>query len=676
MFHAALPQVLLELRRQHRGKENLELMKFVSKYVSTVGGATEAQYDQTATFFVSGIKNLITSTNPLCTRTLQSLAKDFIHEYDIQHKMLFSIMECMAAKHGRRWKDLGSFHPQNTIVNQNTELKAALMAGKLTFTAAEWELFDIEFLEQTNCVEVGDRIFQVDRSKIDPKQQMAPVEVLHDIVLAAMDNYSTDANMMVMSLFLLRCLHQLPWQSSFQKDTYEVHAIRAFKLVVGAMLQFAGDLEIQKSAFKASVHLSRSLKPGAAYKLLFRGGNDVLVTAVATMRRFPECAEIQHNGAVLIVLDSHKVPNAEPLHPERIKYQNRIFTGLGKTLVQFCVEESNPTFTMLTCDVLKSFFKTRIAIMTEMKLYISFFVWVLIKWDGVSEEHFKVRDTAISALIRFFGAKDKPPFTDLERAQHRDSMRKFINNHDMNKAKSEIVNKEWLGQRILSYMCPYSSISKIRDNSDRFCQSILLLCELCQDSNESRKKFIYESNGINMCLAIARYFVGKGSEDDMDVAVHAIDLLTSLYTQINCGVEKAVSPVMWLTANASCFASSYLHDISLSRDSNTAEPSDTARLISSQSGCTLISVLQDIMRVVGAPQILLQSCMVTLAAVTMLPENAQCIDTNLIQSIYGQDTTNCSRRILEDNAKLILLHCRSKRDGTMELGHVDTVADK
>ena len=673
MFQNVLPQVLLQLRRQPGGKENLNLWKFVSIFASRIGRVTDEQYGGALRFFASELKNLITSNHLACTKTLASLAKEFEYEYDVQHAVLFAIMECLATKHGENWKDLGTLNRYNTRLEENDELNAALLAGKLTFTTAEWELLDIQILEQTHCVEVGDSVFQVDMSKIDTTKNMAPVEVLHNIILNAMVNYDTNINTMVMCLFLLECLHQDPWYSAFKKDTYEVHAIRAFKLLILAMMHFAGDLEIQKSAFKACVHLSRNMQPGATYKVLSHGGHDLVVAVVATMRRFPTCVDIYYNGAQLIILDARKVPDAEPLHPERIKYQNSILKGLDKLLVKNCTTECEILFTELTCNVLKRFFNTRIVIMTQMQMYIGFFMWVFIEWDEVTPDHFALRDRAIFALIEYFEAKDKAPFTNLERAQHRDAMRKFINTYDMNQTKSEVVKQEWLGARILSYMCPYSTISDIRENTDRVCASILLLCELCQDSNESRKLFIYESNGINMCLTMARYFVERGSDDDMDIAVYVIDLLTSLYTQINCEVEKEVSPVILLTANASCFAVSYLHDIALPRYSNTAEASNASRHISSQSGTTLISVLQDIMRVAGVPQILLQSCMVTLAAVTILSENAKCIDTDLIQSIYQQDKITPSRQILNDKAQLILQHCRSSET---DLRSVNTLPDQ
>jgi len=673
MIEAVLPQVLLQLRRQPGGKENLNWWKFVSKVVSRMGRVTDEQYTGTLRFFASELKNLITSNHPACTRTLASLAKEFEYEYDVQHSVLFAIIECLAAKHGENWRDVGTFNPHNTRLDETAELNAALLAGKLTFTTAEWELLDIQILEQTHCVGVGDKFFQVDFSKIDTTKNMASVEVLHNIILNAMVNYDTNINTMVMCLFLLECLHQDPWYSAFKKDTYEVHAIRAFQLIVLAMMHFVGDLEIQKSAFKACVHLSRNMQPGATYKVLSHGGHDLMVAVVATMRRFPTCVDIYYNGATLIILDARKIPNAEPLHPERIKHHNSIFKGLDKLLLEICVAECEISFTELTCNVLKKFFQTRIVIMTRMQMYISFFVWVFIEWDDVKPHHFALRDTAIFSLLHYFEAKDKAPFTNLERAQHRDAMRKVIDKHDMNQTNSEIVKQEWLGARILSYMCPYSTISDIRENTDRLCVCILLLCELCQDSNESRKLFIYDSNGINMCLEMARYYVERGSQDDMDVAVHVIDLLTSLYTQINCEVEKQVSPVILLTANAPCFASSYIHDIALPRYSNAAEASNTSRHISLQSRSTLISVLQDIMRVAGVSQILLQSCMVTLAAVTILPENAKCIDTDLIKSIKHQGKITVLSQILKDKAKLILKHCRSSKT---DLRPVNTLPDQ
>ena len=210
----------------------------------------------------------------------------------------------------------------------------------------------------------------------------------------------------------------------------------------------------------------------------------------------------------------------------------------------------------------------------------------------------------------------------------------------MNQLKPDIVQTEWLGQRILSYMCPYSNIPMICDNTDRFCKSILLLCEMCQDSNESRAKFIYESNGIHMCISTTRYFVERGTEDDMDVAVHVVDLLRSLYTQIYCQVEPQVALVLLQTANAPCFASSHLTGFALHRFSKTAEP---------HTGVNLISALQDIMQVPGVAQILLQSCMEVLAAVAVLPENTRCINATLVSHILDAPT-NPLRKLLEAKA--------------------------
>jgi len=663
--------VLLQLRRQHGGKESLNQMKRVSKTASRIGLETELQSDRTEKFLVSELPNLLTSTKPACTRTLQSLAKEFENDYDVQHQILCVMMKCIATIHGENWENFGTFRPLNTRLVESSQLSAALMAGQLHFTPAQWAHFDIQFLEQIHCVQVGDSYFQVDVSTLSPTTQMAPVDTLHTIILDAVRMHGHNVNILVMALFLLECFHLPPWLSTFRQDTYPDQAVRAMKIVVAAMINFPNDIEIQKSAFKACAHLSHSLKPGATYKVHVQGGNDVMHAVLTTMRNFPMCMELQLNGADMIILDSYTVPGARPLHPNIVKYHKSIFKGIGLTLINFCIQRCNPTFTMLTCDALRALFRTKIVIMTEMEKYVSFFLWIFMQWDQVTEKDLKLCDKAATALVTYFQAKDEPPFTKLDSAQHRDSLRKLINAHDMNRLNPDITQTEWLGQRILSYMCPYSSIPMIRDNTDRFCRSILLLCEMCQDSNESRTRFICNSNGINMCLSTMRYFIEKGSEDDIDVAVHVVDLLKSLYTQIYCQLEPSVSLVVLQTAHAACYASSHLAGIALHRLSNTAEPSSNMPLLSVHTGVNMISALQDIMRAPGVSEILLQSCMEVLAGVAVLPENTRCIDTKLIYNIFA-GPTNTSRKLLEYSSIQVLTHCHKHSEIDSVDGHAAT----
>ena len=136
----------------------------------------------------------------------------------------------------------------------------------------------------------------------------------------------------------------------------------------------------------------------------------------------------------------------------------------------------------------------------------------------------------------------------------------------------------------------------------------------------------------------------------MDVAVHIVDLLRSLYTQIYCQVEPQVSRVLLQTANAPCFASSPLSAIALHCLSSTEEPSS-----GTHTGVTLISGLQDIIRVPRVAQILLQSCMEVLAAVAVLPENTRCIDATLISHLLD-GPTNPLRKLLEAKAVEVLTH--------------------
>jgi len=174
-----------------------------------------------------------------------------------------------------------------------------------------------------------------------------------------------------------------------------------------------------------------------------------------------------------------------------------------------------------------------------------------------------------------------------------------------------------------------------------------------------------------MCLSTTRYFVERGSEDDMDVAVHVVDLLKSLYTQIHCQVEPRVSLIVLQTAHAACFASSPLAGVALHRLSNTAEPSSNMAVLSVHTGVNMISALQDIMRVPGVAQILLQSCMEVLSGVAVLPENTRCIDTKLIYNIFA-GRTNTSRKLLESKAIEVLTHCHKHLEIDGVDGHAAT----
>lgn len=665
MLHAVLPMVLLQLRCQPNGKEALDSTKFVSKYVSRQGALAEAHYEANMRFVQLELHNLITSTTPACIRTLQSLAKEFEYEMRIQHSILFSIIQCVTEKHGERWKQLGPHFPQNICNVRNAGLGAALGAGKRTFTAAELELLGVGFLEQTACVKFNNMVYEVDQSQIDPTKDMAPVEVFHTIILRTMQEYGTYASMTAMNLFLLKCFHQPLWRSTFKEGTYRVHATRALRLVGVAMRHFAADHEIQKTALKATVHLCAGLRLNAIFGRHHYRRHVVMEPVLAAMRRFPDSMDVQFNCIILIIATKNATSVARALDFQLAQRRSEMFKGIGMALVTFCTEHLNPELTILTCGALLALFETEIANTVEMQAYISFFVWVFRKWDEVSEDHFCVRDSAITALNYYFEARDKPPFTDLQKAQHRDVMRNMINQHDMNRDKAGVPEKEWLGHRLLSYMCPYSTIPLIRIDTNRLCDTMLLLREMCQDNNRSRKLFIYESNGIHICLSIAKYFVEKGLEHqsdfaemdhNMDVAAHAVAVVETLYTQIYTDVETKVAPEILQTASAACFVSSPVHDIAVLRYPPTAGALSSKPLMSMHQGVTVISFLQDILRVVGITPILIESCVITLEAVMLAPGNAHGIDIALI-SRYATCGPELPKERHHKIASRIVAHC-------------------
>ena len=668
MLQQVLPQVLLQLRRLPGGREDLNMMKFVSKSTSLAGREAEAQYDGAAVFFVREMANLVTSTQTASTRSLVNLAKEFEHERQIQKLLLFCFMDCIATKHGQRWVEIGSSRPQGARLYDSPGLVAALAAGQLSFTPAEWRTFHVIFLEPTHCVQVGTSYFQVDLSTVDPAHRMAPVEVLHDIVVDSMVLYGADKDLAVVHLFLLECLHQAPWKDHFPTDTYEVKAMRALKLVVSAMQQYSDDLELQTSACTVLFHACVNLGPGATHKLVLNGGHDAMEAVLAAMRRFPTQVQVQLLGAKLISLDSEVPACAVGLHPERIRYRDSLFVGLDVTLLDFCMQARAPVFTYYTCKALQALFTTRIHTVPHMQTNVAFFAWCFETWNKNDDTDNGLRDAAISAMLCYIQAKDRhssipspcgASFSRQEAAKHRDDIRNTINGYSMHQGPAGTpAANTWLGGRILSHLCAYATVPGMYVNSDRVCRSLLFLTQLCQDSDGSRNLFVYQSDGISTCLELAADFVTRGSDDDMDVAVHALDLLQSIYVQANPYVPGAVHPGLMLTASAPYFASSNLLDVALRRRASTSMTTQGRRLLPVEGGATVIDVLQNILRVSASPAYILEACMVTLAALCVFPVNARCIDPRLITAVCERYADDPDEMVcVQKKAKIILSHC-------------------
>jgi len=447
--------------------------------------------------------------------------------------------------------------------------------------------------------------------------------------------------------------------------------MRALKLVVLAMQQYSDDLELQTSACTVLFHACVNLGPGATHKLVLNGGHDAVEAVLAAMRRFPTQVQLQLLCAKLISLDSEVPACAVGLRPERIRYRDSLFVGLDVTLLDFCMQVRAPVFTYYTCKALQALFTTRIHTMPHMQIHVAFFAWCLETWNKNDDTDDGLRDAAISAMLCYFQAKDShssipspsgASFTRSEAAKHRDEIRNTINSNSIDQRPTGMAAAStWLGARILSHLCSYSTVPSMYANSDRVCRSLLFLTKLCQDSDRSRNSFIYQSDGISTCLELASDFVTRGSNDDMDVAVHALDLLQSIYVQVNPHVPGAVHPGLMLTASAPYFASSSLHDIALQRRAGTSMTTHGWRLLPVEGGATVIDVLQNILRVSASPAYILEACVVTLAALCVFPENARCIDPRLITAVCERYADDPDEMVcVQKKAKIILSHCHPK----------------
>ena len=303
-------------------------------------------------------------------------------------------------------------------------------------------------------------------------------------------------------------------------------------------------------------------------------------------------------------------------------------------------------FTYYTCKAFEALCNTRIHTMPHMQRHVAFFAWCFETWSKNEDTGDGLRDAAISAMLCYFQAKDShssiprssgASFTRLEAAKHRDEIRNTINSYSMDQwAAGMPAAGAWLGGQILSHVCSYSTVPSMYANNDRICRSLLFLTQLCQDSHWSRNLFIYQSDGISTCLELASDFVTRGSDDDLDAAVHVLDLLQMIYVQVNPHVLGGVHPGLMLTASAPYFASSSLHDIALQRHAGTTMNTPGRRLLPVEGGATVIDVLQNMLRVSASLAYILEACVVTLAALCVFPENpAALIQSSSPRSLSG-----------------------------------------
>jgi len=643
MFHSALPFVLSKVRELPDGESHLNDMKFVSKEVSRMGKATEELYDAQVVFFRAEMHNLITSNRERDTYTLIAMQEQFRHEESIQKELLRAIMYAMGQKNGQHWKCNGSEAPAGMDLFGNDGLHAALSEGRTTFSPVQWKAFHVPFLAQKNCVQVGTEFFMVDVARIH-SSEMAPVEVLHDIALFMLDTFDTDRYMVESSLQVLESLHRTPWKEEFADDTYDAYAIRALKLVALAMQRFPKDLDLQQQCTDVCGVVCMNIGSGATHKLINSGGHDILEGVLAAMLQFPDAMSLQLSCLKLIILDAEVLPGeAAALHPNRRKYRDSLFVDAGVMLVDLGRRCDLPVIAKYTCRSLEALLNCRIFAMTAMKEYVEYLMFCLDTWNDGTPIHYEVRNSAMNAMISYFQARDKVPFTDVQNAAHRVQLHKSIAEYDTKThtvVHSDVLRMEWVGQRVLSYLCAYRTVPYFRRNSVHLRVSLEFLTELCIDNNASRERFIYDSSGISTCFALGRDFAARGTPRDMQVVDRVVDLLESLYFQHNDALPPAVDGYLLQTAGMTCFSSAAVHDIAVQGFAATTKASEGRRLTTVDGGTTVIGFLQELLQTqlpMLVPQYyILETCLRILRVVCVLPENARLVDTSLITAIAMQ----------------------------------------
>jgi len=243
-------------------------------------------------------------------------------------------------------------------------------------------------------------------------------------------------------------------------------------------------------------------------------------------------------------------------------------------------------------------------------------------------------------------AKDKPPFNDVQSAAHSVQLHKCITEYDTKNntaVHSDARRMEWLGQRVLSYLCAYSTLAYLRRNPVKLRVSLEFLTELCIDNNASRERFIYDSNSISTCFALGREFATRDTPKDMNIVEYVLDLLESLYYQHNNALPPAVDAYLVQTAGLTCFSSSSVHDIAMQGFAAT-KASDGRCLTALDGDTTVIGFLQELLQAqlprLVSQYYLLETCLRILRVVCVLPENARLIDTSLITVIAERYANN------------------------------------
>jgi len=669
---------LMSVRRSHRGAEELDKMKRLSRGFHKAARETEQLYLAQSVGFKQQLQQLVHSRNALSLRNLVSLQQDFASDDEIQHDILVAIGQGMSALHAAKWVYVGSERPI-TYEKENDNLALALSQGKLAFTRQELQDMGLLLgMAQDAYIQAGGGFFQPDLSQLNA-HDMAPVEVLHDLVLRIMSqgHGHQPREEICMCAFLLDSFYKSPYRETFPPGQESQHrAIAALKLLVLAMKQYSSNAQVQAIATEACVSICEHFGPGATTQLVSQvGGHHLIDTVFAAMRHFPMDFAVQLLALRIIVHDTSVAPSVspphqlasghagsaaqalpllQPLHPHLVERRQSMYTGMFQRIEH--IVRHHPPDLVPEKYVWRALEALILAKMPVLRAEDSAFCVMLFgrcirTYHDTTALHYATRDAAMSAMLALLRAKKTTApnslLCDYAVFEHRAGIQRMLLALGIGSsepaAAGSVRQHDAVISRVMSYCCRYATASSSGMSIPMLCRSLEAIGEMCKDNDEARRVFLFETNGIFSSLALAHVHrcghwcknAYVWASDDMAVVECLVDLLHAVYVR-DCVCAEAVPPAILHTAGSTSFAR---QDTTKHTRHNTTEPrmlpvhSLTQNPSGQGAGCdgeTVVEYLQLQMEQPGASRHLVKTCLSILCSCCTVDTNARLLHPGII----------------------------------------------
>jgi len=591
------------------------------------------------------------------------LQQDFASDDAIQHNILVAIGQGMTALHAAKWVFVGSEKPI-TYEQENDSLALALSQGKLVFTRQE--LQDMGLLQgtaQDAYIQVGGGFFQPDLSQLNA-HDMAPVEVLHDLVLRIMSQSHGHQphEEICLCAFLLDCFHKRPYRATFPPGQGSQHrAIAALKQLVLAMKQYPAKAQLLAIAGEACVSICEHFGPGATTQLVRQvGGHDLIQPVFAAMRHFPMDFAVQLLALRIIVLDTTVAPSVSPpdhacsqagsasqpprlmdtaLPPHLVEHRKSMYTGMFQRIEH--IVRHHPVDRVPAKYVwraLEALIQAKVPVLQadDSDFCVMLFGQCIRTYHDTTSLHYATRDAAMSAMLALLRAKnttapcsivcDVRTYTAFDHRagiQHRLLLLGIGSSEPA--AAGSVRKHDSVICRVMSYCCRYATASSSGMGIPMLCRSLEAIGEMCKDNDGARGVFIFETNGIFASLALARVYRASG---DIAVVECLLDLLHAVFVQ-DSPCAQAVLPDILHTAGSTSFTR---QDTTQHTRLNTTQPRPLPvhSLTHNPSGQgaggggeTVLSFLQLQMQQPGASRHLVKTCLSILCSCCSVATNAR-----------------------------------------------------